>query len=291
MNHFLGIDIGGTKLAWGLFDANLQLSEHGRMPTPPDLEGLLAEIKDLATAQGEAEVVAIGLGIPGTHTKDRGSMLISPNIPYLNGVNILGELKVLLPGIAITYDNDARCALVGEVVAGAAKNLRNAVLITIGTGVGGAVLQRGHVLQHPDDITQELGHIPVDSMDAYTSPHSGRGTLEAFLGGKNLEERLDISLKEQVALARKDDTESLEIWAQIQEYMDRCLGALENTYNCETILVGGVASNDLDLYLGDHELPCKVIPTKLGELSGLYGAAQLALDAWHDAKTGNELWV
>ena len=80
-------------------------------------------------------------------------------------------------------ENDARCALIGEVWKGSAQEFSSAVLLTLGTGVGGAVMQKGTVLPHPQSISLEIGRLIVDPTDIFPTT-SGFGTVEALIGGR-----------------------------------------------------------------------------------------------------------
>lgn len=286
-SSFLGIDVGGTKIAWGSFDTSLKLTERGRLDTPETLDLFVAALVELITAN---ESTVVGMGLPGTHTKDGKQLITCPNVPYLSGVALPELLQEQLPDCTVVMDNDARCAMIAEVAAGAAKNDQNALLITLGTGVGGAVMQRGQILIHPEDINQEVGHVVVDSTDAFVSPTSGRGTVEAFLGGRNLELRLGVSLQSLAKGVRIGNGDASAVWEQIQTYMRQCIEAIHATYTCRKIIVAGRGVADLEYYLGEYQPPCPVVPATLGEDAGLYGAAQLAYDRWKDGKS-NDLWV
>jgi glucokinase len=293
MTNVLGFDVGGTKTAWGLFNEDGSLLKKGSFPTPQDREEFLSAIISVAK---NPEVSTIGIGIAGTTSANHEDVVVCPNIPELSHFQLVSHLKVEL-GKPVTIDNDARCALIGEVWQGAAQDTTSTVLITIGTGVGGAVMQKGEVLPHPTDLNQEIGHLVVDSSN-FMETSSGRGTVEALLGGKNLEERFGVPVGELVAGARSGDAECVELFKTVSHYFLQSIQAIHATYNCRQILVGGKGSNDLDLYLQDTP-PCPVHPAKLREDAGIYGAARLALDLhemlqeedaeWGDAETADTL--
>jgi glucokinase len=273
--HLLGIDAGGTKTAWGVFDQDLHLVRSGRFPTPADREEFISSICDIIEKE---KVKAVGMGIAGTVSADHQDIVVFPNIPSLSHLE-LGRAIQEKFSIPVSLDNDARCALIGEVVKGtAASDTTSAVFITIGTGIGGAVMQKGIILPHPHDITQEISHIQAEPLDAFSGP-SGRGTIESLIGGKNLETRLGIKLNSIAEKVRKGDKDANDVWKQISYYFIQSIRAIYMTYSCRVIIVGGIGAEDLEYYL-QEEPPCPVIAATLGGKAGMYGAAQLALDVY-----------
>jgi len=166
-------------------------------------------------------------------------------------------------------------------VSGAAKDVSSAVMITLGTGVGGAVMQREVVRPHPLDINQEIGRIIADPTDAFPA-ESGRGTVEALIGGLNLEQRLGIKLEKMAEKVREGDENAVATWEQISYYFIQCVRVIYATYSCKLMIVGGVGGNDLKYYLGKYEAPCPIVAAKLGTAAGVYGAAALAIDLHRD---------
>ncbi|MEI6477521.1 MAG: ROK family protein [bacterium] len=275
---YLGFDIGGSKVAWGLVSEEGKLLTSGRYHTPADAEAFMQALVETIEAH---PATAVGIGIAGTLSSDRHSTALCTNIPSLSNFPLVDRLAERFPDTVFAMDNDARCALIGEVWLGAAQELSSAVMITIGTGIGGAVMRRGIVRPHPQDIGQEVGRISVDPSDVFPSK-SGRGSVESFIGGRNLQERLQIELAHESEAVRTGDQDSKEVWHAISYFFIQCIQAIYGEYHCDTIIVGGVGSRDLDHYLQDPA-PCKVIAAKLGEEAGIYGAGRLAIDAYQES--------
>lgn len=272
---FLGFDVGGTKTAWGVFDIEGNLLLENQKPTPQTKDDLIDLI--MAVVQ-KNKVKSIGIGIAGTISADHKDTIICPNIPSLGHAEIVERVKEA--GVElVSLENDARAALIGEVWKGAAQDMSSAVLLTLGTGVGGAVMQKGKILPHPLTINQEIGRLIVDSTDVFPNPN-GRGTVEAFLGGKNLERRLQISMADIAHGVRAGDKESLEIWEEISYFFEISIKAIHATYYCKNIIIGGRGVNDLEFYMGDKKYPCPILPATLKEKAGLYGAARVAIDLY-----------
>lgn len=285
MPNVLAFDIGGTKVAWAMLSDAGELSQRKEVATPRTREELVTVLTKIIQDHDKAE--AVGIGFPGPIAKDKQTILFCTNIPDLTRFN-LGKALQEATGKLVALDNDARCALVGEAWQGAAKGLRSAVLLTLGTGVGGAVMQRGVVQPAPSDVSLEISRLIADPDDFFPGT-TGKGTVEALIGGKSLEDRYGVSLHEMSLAAHKGDAEALEFWGFVQHSFVQCVRAICEVYGCKLVLVGGKGSNDLDLYTGSETMPCEVLPTKLGSDSGLYGAAQLAFEAIHlDAKDWDE---
>ncbi|MEI8004222.1 MAG: ROK family protein [Methanothrix sp.] len=269
----LGLDVGGTKTAWGVISSEGKLKTSGTFPTPSTKEEFLEAVRQIVKAH---PVQAMGIGIAGIVSSDHQDLVVSPYLPQLSHFELVKALEEEC-GLIATIDNDARCALIGEVWLGAASDVTSAVLITLGTGVGGAVMQKGVVLPHPHDLSQELGRIMANPADLFPAP-SGKGTVEALIGGRNLAERFGLEVGELLAGARAGDPELTGFVSIIAENFMTSLRAIHEVYSCKLMIIGGKGLHNLDLYLGANP-PCQVVPAVLGEQAGIYGAARLALDA------------
>lgn len=280
--RILGIDAGATKTAWGVFTPEGELLKSGKIPTPREKEAFLAIIEKIHTDNPAA---AIGIGIAGTVSANHEDILVCTNIPTLSHLQLSKHLKEKCSPF-VAMDNDARCALIGEVWKGAASDLSSCVMLTLGTGVGGAVMQKGIVLPHPQDVNKELGRMIVDPTDPFPAP-CGAGSLEAFLGGKSLEKRLGVDMAEIAKAVRNNDEEAKDIWQQISYYFIQSMRMVHSQFSCKTIIIGGTGCQDLQYYLQDNTPPCPIVPAKLGGSAGLYGAARLAIDLYQEENNPN----
>ena len=283
--HILGFDIGGTKTAWGLVTADGRLKAHGVFPSPQHRDAMISAIITLVK---EKKPQAVGIGVAGTVSPDHRDTVVCPHLPELSHFEIVQAIRSEFPEIPVALDNDARCALIGEVWQGKAKDLTSVVMITIGTGIGGAVMQKGQVLPHPHDLNEEISHLIADPSDLLPAS-SGRGSVESLLGGQNLEDRFGIPVAELIAQARKEDKDAVETLKTISYYFIQAIRAIYDVYHCKLILVGGKGLNDLDLYLRDVP-PCPVESADLGELAGVIGAARLGLDLYEQEEEEAAEW-
>lgn len=265
----LALDIGGTTSRWALVAHTGKLLKFGESQSPKSEATLLRWVSQLVRTHSVAHV---GIAIAGTVSVDHQDTLVCTNLPNLSHRHLAAHVETL--GVACQLENDARCALLGEQWLGAARHIENALMLTIGTGVGGAILRGGAVLPHPTDLHEEIGRLMIDRNDLFPA-ESGAGTLEGLLGGKNLEARFAVKLSELAAGARRGSREALLAWEPIQEITHRCLAVVAATYAPERIIFGGKGGKDLEWYLGEQEPPVAVVAAALGERAGLLGAACL----------------
>ena len=162
----IGIDLGGTTVKSALCAPDGTLLHKQSAPTPTgDAAGLCAAMKQLAlglcAAQGAApeQITSIGIGVPGSFDKATCTLKFGTNL----GMNNVCFADAFRPdfGCTVQLDNDANCAALGEVTAGAAKGAKNMVMVTLGTGVGGGIIIGGKLYTGCNGIAGELGHMVV----------------------------------------------------------------------------------------------------------------------------------
>ncbi|MHB8867321.1 MAG: ROK family protein [Thermoleophilia bacterium] len=188
----LGVDIGGTKIALGRVLADGSL--HGAVTrVPSDIRGSDELVGGLVAAvHGEVEgarrdglqVRGVGLGCAGTVDRDRGAVVISPNLPLVDAplVQVVSEQV----GLPVVLDNDANVAVLAETRVGAAAGLRQVAMLTLGTGVGGGLILDGRLYRGATGAAAELGHTIV-AAGGERCGCGAFGCLEAYASGKALE--------------------------------------------------------------------------------------------------------
>ena len=162
----IGIDLGGTTVKAALRAPDGTLLHQQSAPTPTgDAAGLCAAMKQLAlglcAAQGAApeQITSIGIGVPGSFDKATCTLKFGTNL----GMNNVCFADAFRPdfGCTVQLDNDANCAALGEVTAGAAKGAKNMVMVTLGTGVGGGIIIGGKLYTGCNGIAGEVGHMVI----------------------------------------------------------------------------------------------------------------------------------
>lgn len=164
MKYRVGIDLGGTNIKAGIVNEDQQIVRESSIPTLvergalPIMEDMAALVERLLAEEGltKEHVAGIGIGSPGMIDAASGTVVYSNNFNWEN-VPLGAYLEEKL-GLPVRVSNDANCAALGEVKAGAAKDCRNCVMITLGTGVGGGVVMEGRIFEGGHAGGAELGH-------------------------------------------------------------------------------------------------------------------------------------
>jgi len=209
--YIIGVDLGGTNIVAGAMpeDGSREIAVRSE-PTHAQrgAEGVVDRIVALI-AQTMSDVIAkeraqatdflgIGVGAPGPLDRDRGIVVIAPNLGWVNfPLRDAISDRIRLP---VTLDNDANCATVGEWWRGAARGARNAVGITIGTGIGGGVILDGELYHGSSDVAGEIGHTTIDSTGRYCKC-GNYGCLEAYASGTAIAARAREALERDEASA------------------------------------------------------------------------------------------
>jgi glucokinase len=307
----IAVDLGGTKLAVGLVARDGTVARHVVEPT--DLaseEALLAQLERVVGQVAGDGVAALGVGVPSTIDQRLGRAVASVNIP-LAGVALRDLLERRFE-VPVLLENDANAAAVAEHRLGAARGARHAVMLTLGTGVGGGLILDDRLYRGSVGAAGELGHITID-LDGPQCQGAcpGRGHLEVMASGhaadrladRAASERPDGDLGRAAAAGREIDPRLLVELASagpgdardVLEHIGFHLGVgiadLVNVFNPEIVVVGGGFAEAGELLLGPARkvvaerslVPSrdvvKIVPAELGPEAGLVGAALVAFDA------------
>ena len=165
----IGIDLGGTNIAAGVVDEGGSILCKESVPTNAQREPdeIIDDIVRLCLSVCQSgnidldSIEAIGIAVPGGVDEKSGRIIFTPNIPF-SGINISEELSKRLQNIRVGVINDANAALLAELTVGAAKGMQNAVMITIGTGIGGGIAVNGKLVGGVNGAAAELGHIVIE---------------------------------------------------------------------------------------------------------------------------------
>lgn len=175
MKYAIGIDIGGTNLRIAL------ISEVGRVIKKikvPSGERILETLLDSIARIINRDVVGIGIGVAGLIDHEKGTVLRSPNLPAIEGINLAETLKERFK-IPVSIENDANVAALGEKWLGAGKEFKNFVHLTIGTGIGGGVIYNEKLM----NISAEIGHMVIVASGTPCSC-GNNGCLETYASAK-----------------------------------------------------------------------------------------------------------
>jgi glucokinase len=307
------MDAGGTKLLGGVVDADLVVHHRvHRHIQGLDRAELIETIVDAVEEARSAapDVRGVGFGIPATVRPESGSVMVSNHLP-LDGVPF-GALMSERLDLPVAVDNDSNVAILAEHRAGAARGVEDAVMLTLGTGIGGGLILGGRLYRGSVGAGAELGHIVVDA-DGPDCPGDcpGRGCLEAFASGNALgragheaaRRQPDSALGRAFAggreitgglvteLAHDGDEAAIEVVANAGRWLGVGIVSLVNALNPELVIIGGGASANGELLLGparevvaERGLPpnrelARIVIAHFGAEASMIGAALTALDA------------
>lgn len=313
----IGIDIGGTKVAGGIVDEQGRILQRTRRDTPHRstspkvVEDTIIECVGelLAMADDGDEVVAVGIGAAGFVAEDRATVVFAPHLSWRNEPlrDALQE-RVSLP---ITVDNDANSAAWAEATFGAARGESHVVMITLGTGIGGALVIDGRVQRGRYGIAGEFGHMQVVP-DGLRCECGNRGCWEQYASGNALvrEARAMIEAGSPVVAdlfarlgndpnaltgpfiteaARDGDATAQELLTDIGEWLGVGMANLAAAFDPGLFVIGGGVSAADELLLSPareafrrqltgrgYRPEAGIVRAQLGSDAGLIGAAELA---------------
>lgn len=300
-------DLGGTNLRLAAVDVTGRLLFRVQAETPRDkneaaIVGLVAELAEKCCNEFDREPLAFGFAIPAIIGPGGRDIYSSPNLPELNGICLGSAIEARL-GMAVTIENDANAAAIGENWLGASRGSRSSVCITLGTGVGGGIILDGGPYRGLDGTAGEIGHTCVELL----GPDCGcgsNGCLEQYasasaivrmasellndLPDSTLSGIGDFSALDVFQLGVEGDVLCNEVFKRVGKYLGISLSALINVFNPEVIVIGGGAAAGWDLFIGHvhNEIKlrafqqpaerAKIVRAELEGDSGIIGAANLA---------------
>lgn len=190
MGNTLGIDIGGTKVAFGLLNESGQLVRQHTIKTPDSLTSTLftEALSQAALEFLDGEVPdGCGIGIPGAVDRAHGMVLDTPNIPHLKGL-MLGEVLTGALGCKCWLDNDANLACLAEYDSLDTSRIRNMIYMTVSTGIGGGIIIGGNLFYGDNGLSGEFGHAVVTPGQGMPCACNNLGCFESYAGGVHIDE-------------------------------------------------------------------------------------------------------
>lgn len=277
----VGIDVGGTKCLGVVIDDSGAVVGQLRRPTPhaDQLVDLLAGMH----AQLDPRA-PLGVGVPGLITHD-GVIRASPNLVGAHDIEVGPQLR-RRTGHVVTVDNDATMAALGEWRIGAARGFDDAVVVTLGTGIGGGIVMGGRLQRGAHGFAGEIGHMLVDR-GGIECPCGRRGCWERYASGSSLT-RMSGGLpgEELFARCRDADADALAVLEEFIGWIAVGLASLTNICDPDVIVLGGGVVESLrdheqsvrealarSLYSSKWRPHPRLAMAELGEMAGAIGAA------------------
>lgn len=309
MSYCFGVDIGGTTVKIGLFSGTGEMLARWEIPTRrgSSPEGLLQDLREALEGClaergiGRAEVIGCGITAPGPVTED-GILHGTVNIGW-GDVALGAEAEKILRLGAVRIGNDARVAALGEYVYGAGKGAKSMLMVTLGTGVGGGVVQEGKILTGYHGVAGEIGHMTVDPYETLACSCGKKGCLEQYasatgmvrVAGRFLETwegdtplRQRLTAKELWDRAKAGDRAAEEITDFVCGRLGIALANAAYLIDPEMFVIGGgvSAAGAILLEKTERAYRANVFPhsrdkkfalARLGNDAGIQGAAALLL--------------
>ncbi len=280
----IGIDLGGTNIAAGLVNEKFEIIAKESTPTlvgRPNLE----IVRDIAALANKlcadagitlSDVAALGIASPGIVDDATGCVVYANNLDFRN-FPILPELHKLLDIAEMHIENDANAAAWGEAIAGAAKGSKSSVMITLGTGVGGGIVDGGKVYKGFNNAAGELGHIVI-RVDGRPCTCGRHGCWEAYSSATGLINMTKEKIEECKQTGRETvmtrlvaekgkvngrtafdgkrlgDAAACEVVDEYIKYLASGIASMINIFQPEVLSIGGGISNE-GQYLLDLVIP------------------------------------
>ncbi len=312
--YYVGVDVGGTNLVAGLVNEDNQVLSHVKCrasgcPTADSMTCAIAKIAREAVQAAhvpETEVCHVGVGIPGAVERKNQFIYKTVNAPY--EMYPFGERFRREWDIPVYLENDANCAVIAEFLVGAARGKESAIMVTLGTGVGGGFINYGHLEGGINLTGMEVGHMVIE-VDGVPCPCGRRGCWEQYSSATGLkraareaiaanpesllariaEEDGKVGGRTAFTAARRGCSVGKRVTDGYLKYLIVGLTNLVNIFQPEVIVLGGGVSNEADedfLYpirrriAGVHYTETGLVQTKiikagLGGDAGIIGASLL----------------
>lgn len=288
----IGVDLGGTAIKFGRFlvDGTCIESVSISTPQPSTPSAVINAIADKVNElNSNQQSFALGIGTPGA-TDVKGKIAkVAINLDGWHNVPIADELEKHT-GLKTTVANDANCAGVGEAWIGAGHKYQNVIVITLGTGVGGAIILNQKLFTGHLGAAGELGLITLNPQGPPCNS-GNNGSLEQYTSATAILRDTNKTAEEWGALAEENDSVALQFWQDYGALLGAGLTSLIYVLTPEAIIIGGGVSQSAKFFLPavEAEINKRVLPTsreglkiltaKLGNQAGITGAAKLAWDS------------
>ena len=307
----IGVDVGGTGTKAGVVTRAGGVLLHEVHPTDVNAstKGILFVVDEMMqrATDVEAEIVAVGVGAAGFIDAAAGAVTFAPNMVY-DDPQIAAAIYART-GLPVIVDNDANVAAWGERTFGTARGSNHLVLVTVGTGIGGGIIEGGRLVRGYTGAGAELGHVVVER-DGAQCGCGLRGCIEQYASGQAIARMAREAVQEDpgstilafaesaeaitpydvARAARQLDPTARAVMRTAGIYLGICLSNIANLFDPETIVLGGGVIRAGEPFLGpardtlaamtnsQRRRPVRLDATIMGPRAGVIGAAALAFD-------------
>jgi glucokinase len=316
----LGLDLGGSKVAFALFDHdgnmreketlsldNRKGTEVGKMIT------VTAALMLAKSARQGDPVEAVGVSVPGISRRDRGTVW-APNIPGWDDYPLLREIKTITENVPVTIESDRACYISGEIWKGNARGCSDAIFLAVGTGIGAGIMVSGNILHGSHDIAGAIGWMALEP--PFRSNYTICGNFEYYASGEGITRQAEeylrshkdyqgdltgggdekITTRDVFTAWQKGDAVAAEIIRRAVEYWGMASANLVSLFNPEKIIFGGgvfgpavelIAAIRMEAEKWAQPISMRQVsfePSALAGDAGVYGAGFLAMKFLEEQK-------
>ncbi len=307
--YVFGIDIGGTTVKCGLFTVKGELLEKWEIPTRTENNGaaILPDVADTVLKKiqekglAKEEIAGIGIGVPGP-VNEQGEVPGAVNLHW-GYVNLAGDMEKMT-GLRVKAGNDANVAALGEMWKGGGAGCQSIVMVTLGTGVGGGIINNGKIVTGAHGAGGEIGHIHVTDDVERNCNCGNHGCLEqvtsatgiTYLANRKLKKDDrpsmlrggEVNAKTVFDAVKAGDELAKEVAEEFGKYLGTALASVACVADPEVFVIGGGVSKAgqvildyIKKYYAQYAfMTCKQAGfalAKLGNDAGIYGAAKMLL--------------
>lgn len=311
--YAIGVDVGATHTKIAILNLHGRIFAKGSFYTrlykkDTLIKAIVDSLERLLEKKGlkKRDILGLGIGVPGLVNFKKGLVFYFVNIPGWRNVPLKRILEKRT-GLATFVDNDVKVMALGELVHGAGKNHKDIICLTLGTGVGGAIITGGQLYRGSSLVAGEIGHIPINEKGPSCNC-GGFGCLEAYVGrdyflsdvkrslrkgegsivkdmAKNRLSEVTPELLEEAALS--GDSFAKKKWKEMAEHVGNALVGVVNLFNPELIIIGGgIAEAGRLIFIPIEKVlnkramkvqknAVRVVKARLGNDAGVIGAAEL----------------
>jgi glucokinase len=248
--YSIGVDLGGTNLRVAAVDTNGVMLE--RVSLPADYSGgpgrvvehIIETLEQIRASLGRTRLGGVGVGVPGFIDIEHGVVLEASNLPGFTGFAIRDELQRRLDTLVV-LENDANAAALGEMWMGAGRGVKDLILLTLGTGIGGGIISHGQILHGFLGMAGEIGHMTIYP-DGNPCGCGNTGCLEKHASasaiaalGRSMGLGSEISAAEVFGFAERGDPRALAVFESVGRALGIALASLVNIFNFPLYLLSG----------------------------------------------------
>jgi glucokinase len=305
--YSIGVDLGGTNLRAAAIGASGKILEQISAETNPEngreyvISKIVQAIEELRGKHREARLAGVGIGVPGFILIEKGVIVGSNNLAFLDDFPLRDEIEKRLE-TPVILENDANAAALGEKWMGTGKDVNDLVLLTLGTGIGGGIIYKGRVMHGFVGMAGELGHITVVPNGnpcgcgnvGCLEKHASATAVSCMASLMRVTHDPEPTTKQIYELALAGDEKARQVFASMGEALGIGIATLINVFNFPLYLLSGGPLPAWDFFAPAmfaqiekrsftyRHTKTRIEKAALGNLAGLYGAAYLPFQAQKD---------